>query len=80
MYSGTLVGEVGPSQTFTVKNSGTANLTGLAVSVTGANPGDFVVESLGTTTLVSEYRDDVYRDLHSFGWRIAECSGFDCQQ
>ncbi|MCX6875856.1 MAG: SUMF1/EgtB/PvdO family nonheme iron enzyme [Verrucomicrobia bacterium] len=44
---------VGSSWTkaFTVKNLGTANLTGLAVSKNGTHAGDFWAGSLGTTTL-----------------------------
>ena len=33
------------------QNAGNSDLTGLVVSVTGANPGDFVVGSLGATML-----------------------------
>ena len=37
--------------TFTVRNTGTANLTGLALSKNGANSADFTLGSLGATTL-----------------------------
>ncbi len=42
-----------PSQpkTFTIKNNGSLNLTGLSVSVDGLNAGDFAVSALGSTTL-----------------------------
>ena len=38
-------------RTFTVKNPGAANLTGLAITRDGANSADFTVESLGATSL-----------------------------
>ena len=38
-------------QTFTITNFGTADLTGLALSKSGANSGDFTLSALGTTTL-----------------------------
>ncbi|MES2597006.1 MAG: choice-of-anchor D domain-containing protein [Verrucomicrobiota bacterium] len=38
-------------RTFTIRNDGTAALTGLALSVAGAHPGDFVTGNLGATTL-----------------------------
>lgn len=39
------------SKTFTIRNTGTANLTGLAVSLQGANAGYFSLGSLGASTL-----------------------------
>jgi uncharacterized delta-60 repeat protein len=39
-------------KTFTIRNNGTANLTGLAVSADGVFPADFSVGSLGASTLV----------------------------
>lgn len=48
---GVNVGSSSSALTFTVKNLGTANLTGLAVTKDGANPTDFTVSALGATTL-----------------------------
>jgi thiol-disulfide isomerase/thioredoxin/subtilisin-like proprotein convertase family protein len=45
------VGNSSNAMTFTVKNIGTTTLTGLAVTKDGADPSDFAVGSLGTTTL-----------------------------
>ena len=43
---------MGRAQSFTIKNAGTSDLTGLIVRKSdGANPGDFVVGSLGATQL-----------------------------
>lgn len=39
------------AKTFTIRNSGTANLAGLSLSVGGSNPLEFSVGSLGATTL-----------------------------
>lgn len=39
------------SKTFTIRNTGTANLAGLAVSLQGANAGYFSLGSLGASTL-----------------------------
>ncbi|MFO1460505.1 MAG: choice-of-anchor D domain-containing protein [Verrucomicrobiota bacterium] len=50
-FGATLLGKVGRTQSFTIKNVGTSATAGLVVSVTGANPGDFVVGSLGATML-----------------------------
>ena len=41
----------GKTYTFTIRNSGTANLTGLALSKTGTNAADFTLGTLSTTTL-----------------------------
>ncbi|GEP41522.1 choice-of-anchor D domain-containing protein [Brevifollis gellanilyticus] len=38
-------------KTFTIRNDGTEDLTGLALTVDGAHPGDFVAANLGATTL-----------------------------
>lgn len=45
--------EIGSSvkRTFTVRNAGTANLTGLAVTRSGTNAADFSVDALGATSL-----------------------------
>jgi hypothetical protein len=45
------LGASSPAQTFTVRNSGVGPLTGLAVSVAGAHPGDFVVTAIGSAGL-----------------------------
>jgi uncharacterized delta-60 repeat protein len=39
------------AQTFTIQNTGAADLTGLAVTLAGANPGDFSLGTLGAATL-----------------------------
>ncbi len=46
-----VIGTTSTTQTFTIKNTGTQNLTGLAISKTGTYPGDFITGTLGTTTL-----------------------------
>lgn len=45
--------EIGVGQIFTfiIRNTGTANLTGLSLSKTGANAADFTLSALSTTTL-----------------------------
>ncbi len=48
------VGGSSSALAITVKNTGTVNLTGLAVSIDGANAADFVVSGLGTTTLAPD--------------------------
>ncbi|MEO5916422.1 MAG: MBG domain-containing protein [Luteolibacter sp.] len=48
-----LVGSSSSPLTFTVKNVGSANLTGLSVSKDGASSADFTVGSLGATTLAA---------------------------
>jgi len=45
------VGSAAGGVTFTVKNLGTANLTGLAVTKDGSHSGDFTLGSLGTASL-----------------------------
>jgi hypothetical protein len=44
-------GKSGPAKTFTIKNTGTATLSGLALTKSGAHKGDFVVTALGATSL-----------------------------
>ena len=39
------------AQTFTIQNTGAADLTGLAVTLAGADPGDFTLGTLGAATL-----------------------------
>ena len=46
-----VIGTTSTTQTFTIKNTGTQNLTGLAISKAGSYPGDFITGTLGTTTL-----------------------------
>lgn len=49
---GTVVpGKSGTPKTFTIKNTGTANLSGLVVRKSGANAAEFVVGPLSKTTL-----------------------------
>ncbi len=48
----TLTGSSGAAQTFTIQNVGTASLDFLAVTKTGAHPGDFTLGTLGATTLI----------------------------
>lgn len=45
------VGPGSSAQTFTIRNSGVGQLTGLAMSVAGAHAGDFAVSALGAATL-----------------------------
>src|SRR5262249_10294942 len=54
VFANTLVGASSAAQTFTIKNVGNANLTRLALSKAGANPGDFTVGSPGATTLAPQ--------------------------
>jgi hypothetical protein len=53
-FADTGVGEFSAYQPFTIKNSGAANLTGLALSKSGSNTTDFVVSSLAATTLAPQ--------------------------
>ncbi|MST93977.1 MAG: choice-of-anchor D domain-containing protein [Pedosphaera sp.] len=46
-----IVGSNSLVKTFTITNSGTANLTSLVITNTGTNPGDFIVGALGSTTV-----------------------------
>jgi hypothetical protein len=46
-------GGTGSAVTFTIRNLGTANLTSLAANTSGTHAADFVVGSLGSTTLAS---------------------------
>ena len=39
--------------TFTIKNTGNANLTGLAITKNGTHAADFTVDALGVTTLAA---------------------------
>ena len=45
------LGAAGVPSTFTIRNPGTANLTRLAITASGANPGDFVIGAPGASTL-----------------------------
>lgn len=51
-FAPTPVGASSAAQTFTVKNVGTADLTGLSVTLTGAQPADFAIAPPGVSTLV----------------------------
>lgn len=46
-----LLGSSSAAKTFTITNSGTADLTGLTITTDGSNPGDFSVGAPGETTL-----------------------------
>ncbi len=46
-----LIGSTGPTKTFTLKNTGTATLTGLKVAATGLNGADFLVGSPAADSL-----------------------------
>ena len=50
---GSVSGGSSGSRTFTIRNAGATNLTGLAATVGGANPSDFVAGPPGVTTLAS---------------------------
>ncbi len=45
------IGKTGPTKTFTITNTGKADLTGIKLTTSGANRKDFVISSLGTTRL-----------------------------
>jgi hypothetical protein len=47
----TLFGSISAPQTFTIKNKGGNDLTGLALTATGLHPGEFILSPLGVTTL-----------------------------
>ncbi len=51
VFATTTFGNNSPEQIFTIKNAGLPNLTGLGVTVVGANPGDFILQPSGPTTL-----------------------------
>lgn len=44
-------GKTGATRKYTLKNTGTAKLTGLAITKSGANKGDFIFTGLGATSL-----------------------------
>ncbi len=44
-------GKIGATRKYTLKNTGTAKLSGLAITKSGANKGDFIVTGLGATSL-----------------------------
>ena len=50
-FGAVIVNTPSAAKTFTIRNTGTANLTGLVVNKDGANPGDFAVGALGSTTV-----------------------------
>jgi len=53
-FADTAAGSSSSPQSFTIKNTGTTSLTGLAVTMMGNNPEDFVVSALGTSTLAPD--------------------------
>jgi hypothetical protein len=46
-----VLGQTGAAKTFTIKNTVTTTLSGLAISKAGLHKGDFVLEPLAKTTL-----------------------------
>ena len=50
-FGNTNIGSAGIVKTFTIKNTGNANLTGLAVSKSGTHATNYTVGALGATTL-----------------------------
>ena len=67
------VGGVSPARTFTVRNAGTASLTGLAVYKDGTNASDFTVGNLSTTTLAPGASTSLSVTFapSEYGWRVA---------
>ena len=51
VFSGTGVGKRGSVRTYTIKNVGSEDLTGLALRLTGPSPNDFTLESIESNTL-----------------------------
>ncbi|MDZ4405030.1 LamG-like jellyroll fold domain-containing protein [Prosthecobacter sp.] len=51
-FGTTLINTAGATKTFTIQNIGGADLTGLNVTKSGANASEYVLGSLGATTLV----------------------------
>jgi hypothetical protein len=47
------LGKTGAAKTFTIKNTGTTNLTKLAIKVSGTGKNDFIVSPLGKTNLAA---------------------------
>jgi uncharacterized delta-60 repeat protein len=52
-FASTPVAASSAVQTFTIKNTGMVDLTGIALSLSGSAPGDFIVEAPSTTTLAA---------------------------
>lgn len=50
-FGSLLLGTEGGPQSFTIRNTGSADLDGLSIHVSGASPADFVVSSLESATL-----------------------------
>ena len=50
-FPNTTLGNTSAAQTFTIKNVGTANLTGIAITLAGTNTSDFVLNASGATSL-----------------------------
>ncbi|MEQ1932815.1 MAG: choice-of-anchor D domain-containing protein [Fimbriimonadaceae bacterium] len=50
-FGSATVGGSSVVKTFTIRNSGTADLTGLAITKDGTNPGDFTVSALSATSI-----------------------------
>lgn len=52
-FGSTTIGSNGLTKFFTIKNTGTADLTGLVITTDGSNPGNYVVSTSGMSTTVS---------------------------
>lgn len=52
-FGSVAVGSSSAAQTFTIKNTGTADLTGIAITKDGANPGDFTADTTGMSATVT---------------------------
>ena len=46
------IGSTGPSKTFTIKNTGTSNLTDLIITKNGSHAKDFIISALAETSLI----------------------------
>lgn len=51
LFADTVVGSKSGEQTFTIKNSGKADLSGIAIVLNGEHKGDFVIKGPGKTSL-----------------------------
>jgi len=52
-FANIAVGTSTSSQTFTIQNTGSATLTGLTLSIAGADPSQFILSALGGTTTLA---------------------------
>ncbi len=68
-------GSVRQPVTFTIRNDGLNNLTGLAVSITGSHPSEFVVDTTGMATSLASGGTTTFKvsfKPSTTGWRTAE--------